>query len=136
MGMIAAFRTSVGTRLDDPRVAQLVGELSLRSEHFRQLWARHDVKSFADAPGRVQHSQLGMLELAREKFTIGDSGQLLAIYHTEPNSDSARCDSTAALRITEVARATPGSRAEPARRAAKRRVPSGFVQDDCAKYRS
>ena len=31
-----------------------------------------------------------MLELAREKLTIGDSGQLLAIYHAEPGSDSAR----------------------------------------------
>jgi hypothetical protein len=32
-----------------------------------------------------------MLELRREKLPIGDSGgQLLVIYHTEPDSDSAR----------------------------------------------
>lgn len=89
-GMIAAFRTSVGARLDDPEVARLVGELSLRSEHFRQLWARHDVKAFAGAPVRMRHPQLGMLELAREKLSIGDTGQLLVIYHAEPGSDSAR----------------------------------------------
>lgn len=89
-GMIAAFRTSVGARLDDPEVAKLVGELSLRSERFRQLWARHDVKAFAGAPVRMRHPKVGMLELAREKLTIGDTGQLLVIYHAEPGSDSAR----------------------------------------------
>jgi hypothetical protein len=89
-GMIAAFRTSVGARLDDPEVARLVGELSLRSERFRQLWARHDVKAFAGAPVRMRHPDVGMLELAREKLSIGDTGQLLVIYHAEPGSDSAR----------------------------------------------
>lgn len=90
VGMIAAFRTSVGARLDDPEIARLVGELSLRSERFRQLWARHDVKALAGAPVRMQHPRLGMLELAREKLTIGDTAQLLVIYHAEPGSDSAR----------------------------------------------
>ena len=91
VGMIAAFRTSVGAHLDDPGVAQLVGELSLRSERFRQLWARHDVKALAGAPVRMRHPQVGMLELSREKLPIGDGdGQLLVIYHAEPGSESAR----------------------------------------------
>jgi transcriptional regulator with XRE-family HTH domain len=90
VGMIAAFRTSVGARLDDPGVAQLVGELSLRSEHFRQLWARHDVKALPGAPVRMRHPQVGMLELSREKLPIGDTGQLLVIYHAEPASESSR----------------------------------------------
>src|SRR6185369_6749173 len=38
-GMIAAFRTSIGDDVDDPRVERLVGELSLASEEFRRLWA-------------------------------------------------------------------------------------------------
>ena len=79
------------TDVDDPRIAQLVGELSLASERFRQLWARHDVKPLAGAPTRMHHPQVGMLELRREKLAIGDSGgQLLVIYHAEPGSDSAR----------------------------------------------
>ena len=43
--MVASFRASIGTDTDDPRVAQLVGELSLASEPFGKLWARHDVKA-------------------------------------------------------------------------------------------
>ena len=90
-GLVASFRASLGTDIGDPRIAQLVGELSLASERFRQLWARHDVKALAGAPARMRHPQVGMLELRREKLSIGDSGgQLLVIYHAEPGSDSAR----------------------------------------------
>jgi hypothetical protein len=89
--MVASFRASLGADVDNPRTAQLVGELSLASEPFRRLWARHDVKALAGAPTRMHHPQVGMLELRREKLPIGDSGgQLLVIYHAEPGSDSAR----------------------------------------------
>jgi hypothetical protein len=90
-GMVASFRASLGTDVDDPRIAQLVGELSLASEPFRRLWARHDVKALAGAPTRMRHPQVGTLELRREKLPIGDSGgQLLVIYHADPGSESAR----------------------------------------------
>ncbi|MHA6621021.1 helix-turn-helix domain-containing protein [Pseudonocardia sp. DLS-67] len=90
-GMVAAFRTSLGTDVDDPRLAQLVGELSLASELFRQLWARHDVKPLAGGLTRMRHPEVGMLELGREKLPIADSGgQLLVIYHAEPGSETAR----------------------------------------------
>lgn len=48
--LVAGFRESVGTDTDDPRFVQLVGELSLSSEKFRQLWARHDILPRAGAP--------------------------------------------------------------------------------------
>jgi transcriptional regulator with XRE-family HTH domain len=90
-GMVASFRTSIGTDVDDPRIAQLIGELSLASEPFRRLWARHDVRALAGASTRMCHPEVGMLELRREKLPLGDSGgQLLVIYHAEPGSDSAR----------------------------------------------
>jgi transcriptional regulator with XRE-family HTH domain len=90
-GMVAALRASLGADTADPRIAQLIGELSLASEPFRQLWARHDVRPLAGAAIRLRHPQAGMLELRREKLAIGDSGgQLLVIYHAEPGSASAR----------------------------------------------
>jgi transcriptional regulator with XRE-family HTH domain len=90
-GMVAAFRASLGTDVDDPRIVQLVGELSLASERFRRLWARHDVKALVGAPARLRHPEVGALELRLEKLSIGDSGgQLLVIYHAEPGSESAR----------------------------------------------
>lgn len=46
-GLVAGFRASVGGDVDDPRIVQLVGELSLGSDKFRRLWARHDVTALA-----------------------------------------------------------------------------------------
>jgi len=89
--IVASFRGSIGTDTDDPRIAQLVGELSLQSETFRRLWARHDVRALAGAPALLRHPQVGTLTLHREKLPIGDSdGQLLVIYHAEPGSESER----------------------------------------------
>jgi transcriptional regulator with XRE-family HTH domain len=89
-GLVASFRASVGTDNDDPRVAQLVGELSMASERFRKLWARHDVKALAGGSALMRHPEAGLLDLRREKLPIGESGgQLLVIYHAEPGSDTA-----------------------------------------------
>ena len=81
---------SVGADADDPRIVQLVGELSLSSERFRRLWARHDVQSREGMPTRIHHPQVGDLTLSREKLSIGGAaGQLLVIYHALPGSGSA-----------------------------------------------
>ena len=75
---------------DDPRFVQLVGELSLSSKRFRQLWARHDVQAREGAPALLHHPQVGDLTLSREKLAIGGAaGQLLVIYHAQPGTSSA-----------------------------------------------
>ncbi len=89
-GLVAGFRQSVGTDVDDPGFVQLVGELSLASERFRRLWARHDVLAFEGAPIRLDHPQVGELTLSREKLAItGTSGQLLVVYHAQPGTSDA-----------------------------------------------
>lgn len=90
-GMVAAFRASIGTDVDDPGVTSLVGELSLGSEDFRRLWARHDVRPLAGGTVRMWHPEVGGLELRREKLGVGGTdGQLLVVHHAEPGSPSAR----------------------------------------------
>jgi transcriptional regulator with XRE-family HTH domain len=90
--MVASFRASIGSEVADPRIGRLVGELSLASEDFRRLWARHDVVALGGAaPTRMRHSQVGPIELRREKLPLtGSGGQLLVIYHPEPSSPSAQ----------------------------------------------
>ena len=78
----AAGFISIGIGVEDPRIAQLVGEMSLASEPFRRFRARHDVRALAGAPTRMRYPQVGMLEPRREKLPVGDSGgQLLVICH-------------------------------------------------------
>ena len=60
---IAALRADVGPDVDDPRLAELVGELSVRSERFRRLWGRHDVRPKRPRVSRLHHPRVGDLEL-------------------------------------------------------------------------
>ncbi|GAA1894718.1 helix-turn-helix domain-containing protein [Lapillicoccus jejuensis] len=97
VSFVAGFRASVGTS-DDPEVARLVGDLSLRSETFRRLWARHDVVPLAGGVSLLQHPLVGRLELRREKLPLADTdGQILAIYHPERDSSSASVEGLALL---------------------------------------
>lgn len=88
--LAASFRTSVGNNTDDPQFVELVGELSLGSERFRQLWARHDVKALAGGVLQIEHPQVGAMTLHRQKLVVNDGSDLiLGIYHAEPGSESA-----------------------------------------------
>jgi transcriptional regulator with XRE-family HTH domain len=88
--LVAGFRESVGNNVDDPRAVELVGELSLASERFRQLWARHDVKGRRGIYIQMHHPQVGDLTVRCEKLAIvGADGQTLVVYHAEPGTSSA-----------------------------------------------
>jgi DNA-binding XRE family transcriptional regulator len=105
---VAGFRESVGRDTDDPRFVQLVGELSLSSERFRKLWARHDIRTRAGGPTRLSHPQLGDLSLQGEKLAIGGSeGQVLVVFHAAPGSSSA--EKLSLIGSLASARADPGA---------------------------
>ena len=89
-GLVAGFRSSVGTDTTDARFIQLVGELAIASEPFRRLWARHDVRVREGETTHLRHPQVGDLRLRREKLAIGGTdGQLLVIYHAARDSETA-----------------------------------------------
>jgi hypothetical protein len=90
---VGQLRALVGSDVDDDRLNELVGELSVRSERFRQLWGRHDVRPRRSGklPLPIDHPQVGPLELSFEKLPIPDTDrQTLVIYHAEPGTPSAQ----------------------------------------------
>jgi len=88
---VAALRALVGPDVDDPRLNELVGELSVRSERFAQLWARHDVRPKRSGTTRIDHPLVGPLELSYEKLPIPDTDrQTLGLYHAAAGSASAQ----------------------------------------------
>ncbi|SEF20264.1 Helix-turn-helix domain-containing protein [Amycolatopsis pretoriensis] len=105
-GLVAGFRQSVGTETQDPRFIELVGELSLNSPRFRELWARHDVANRRGATVRFDHPQVGELVLNREKLLVSEApGLVLAVYHPDPGTDAA--DKLALLASATLAPVTP-----------------------------
>ncbi len=88
---VAGMRALVGPDVDDPALAELVGELSVRSEVFRRLWARHDVRARKSGTSIFMHPRIGRFDLRFEKLSLPDTdGQILVIYHAEAGSASAQ----------------------------------------------
>jgi transcriptional regulator with XRE-family HTH domain len=86
---VSGLRASAGTDLDHPRLTELVAELSSASEHFRNLWQRHDVRQKVGGVSRFLHPVVGELELRHEKFLVtGRDSQILIMYHADPGSPS------------------------------------------------
>jgi transcriptional regulator with XRE-family HTH domain len=88
--VVALLRMDAGSHPDDTRLSALVGELSVKSEEFRQLWATHDVKEKCHGIQRLRHPLVGELDLRFESFHLADDHeQWLGTYHAEPDSPSA-----------------------------------------------
>ncbi|MFI6011694.1 helix-turn-helix transcriptional regulator [Streptomyces sp. NPDC051243] len=88
--MVSYLRMDAGCHPDDPRLSALVGELSVKSEEFRRLWATHDVKEKTYGVKHIRHPLVGELTLNFESFRLSDgTEQTLITYHAEPGSPSA-----------------------------------------------
>ncbi|GAA2513890.1 helix-turn-helix domain-containing protein [Winogradskya humida] len=89
-GMVGGLRSRTAMDSGDPRLAELVGELSIRSERFRSLWARAEVSDGRNGVSHLDHPQVGELHLLHEKLDVDTSGSMqLVIHHAAPDTGSA-----------------------------------------------
>ena len=73
----------------DHDLTQLIGELSMRSDDFRRLWATHDVTQYRSGTQYFHHEVVGDLDLSYESFNLaGDIAQTLVVYTAEAGSPS------------------------------------------------
>jgi transcriptional regulator with XRE-family HTH domain len=87
---VASLRAHAGPDVDDPRLVELVGELSVKSEVFRRLWGQHAVRPKRGRVSRLHHPLVGDLELTSTKLVVSGADDLiLVIFHAEPGSRSA-----------------------------------------------
>ena len=113
--MVAYLRMNAGRHPDDPRLSALVGELSVKSDEFRRLWATHDVKEKNYGVKQLHHPLVGDLTLNFETFPLTDGReQHLVTYHAEPGSPSAEAMRLLASWGTDATRAGQGSAAPQA----------------------
>lgn len=87
---VASLRTIAGRRPFDKSITDLVGELSTRSEEFRTLWARHDVRLHIEGVKQVNHPVVGLVTLEYNQVMLPADEELgLTLYTAPPGSDSA-----------------------------------------------
>jgi hypothetical protein len=63
----------------------LIGDLSLGSQDFRELWARHDVHTTTAGSKQFRHPQVGLLTVHFHAMPI-ENGQVLTVLHARPGS--------------------------------------------------
>lgn len=88
---VAAFRSMVKGREDDAVLHATLGRLSAGSNHFRSLWARHDVHGHSSGTKQIFNPQFGTMTVSWDAFmTAYPTGQTLVLYTAEPGTQSAR----------------------------------------------
>lgn len=111
---VALLRTESGRNPSDRGLADLVGELSTRSEDFAALWARHNVRRHYSGNKHFRHPVVGDVELLFEALELSeDPGLTLTVYPAVPGSPSEEslkllASWAATERIEERARAMAG----------------------------
>lgn len=87
---VAIMRSEAGRDPHDRDLQDLIGELSTRSEDFRERWAHHDVRLHAAGTKVFRHAAVGELDLAYESLDLNaDLGLNLTIYSAAAGSPSA-----------------------------------------------
>jgi transcriptional regulator with XRE-family HTH domain len=86
--VVATLRSAAGRNPHDRELIDLVGELSTRSDEFRQHWAR-DVRFHISGVKRFHHTQVGDLELNYERLeVVFDTGLTIFAYTADPGTRS------------------------------------------------
>jgi transcriptional regulator with XRE-family HTH domain len=86
---VAMLRIEAGRSPYDRDLSDLIGELSTRSETFRNRWAAHNVVLHRAGTKQFHHPVVGDLSLAYEVMELSaDTGLTLTAYSPEPDSPS------------------------------------------------
>lgn len=104
---VAGFRLLQGRTPSDPRIREVIAELSRRSPEFVELWKTHEARGRRLESKRFRHPEVGDLTLRINAFDVRSApGQELIVYHAEPGSRSAE-----ALALLGTLAATQGAHA-------------------------
>ncbi|QRP49867.1 helix-turn-helix domain-containing protein [Amycolatopsis sp. FDAARGOS 1241] len=87
---VGGLRASLGANVGDPAATELVTELAAKSERFRELWARHDIKPRTAHRANFRHPVAGPIGLHSDKLTLPGADALqLVVFHATPGTRDA-----------------------------------------------
>ena len=78
---VASLRLVAGRYADDRNLSDLIGELCVASDDFARLWAKHPVHNCMSGTKRLDHPEVGTLEVGFEVLHLPDApGQRIMTY--------------------------------------------------------
>jgi transcriptional regulator with XRE-family HTH domain len=113
---VSSLRLVAGRHADDRELAELVGELIMKSPEFASLWSKHPVANCVSGAKRFLHPVVGELTLEFEALLLPDEpGRRILMYSAAPGSSSEaalqllryRADADAARHATGDQRVRP-----------------------------
>lgn len=86
---VALLRAEAGREPHDKTLRELIGELSTVSAEFSAFWASHDIRIRHDGIKRLQHPEVGEIELTYQSVVLpagSRAHQELSLYTAEPGT--------------------------------------------------
>ncbi|KJK56978.1 helix-turn-helix transcriptional regulator [Saccharothrix sp. ST-888] len=84
---VSSLRLVAGRHADDRRLAELIGELLMKSADFATLWSRHPVRNCISGVKSLHHPVVGAMELDFETLRVADeSGHWMLLFSAGPSS--------------------------------------------------
>ena len=88
-GFVAGARAVAAKHGPRSRAAAMVEALLAQSEEFRVLWEAHEVPTTHEMHKRVQHPEVGVMELQCQALTDPEQGQTLLVLTATPGTPAA-----------------------------------------------
>jgi transcriptional regulator with XRE-family HTH domain len=84
---VASLRLVAGRYPDDPELASLIGELSMKSPEFAALWSKHPVQNCMSGAKYLHHPEVGGFEVEFEALHLpDDTGHRIITYTAAPGT--------------------------------------------------
>jgi transcriptional regulator with XRE-family HTH domain len=99
--VVGNLRIAVGKHPDDPLLAELIGELTMKSPEFVALWADHRVLPCDAASYELHHPAVGTVTVTQQTLAVARSPEQSLIVCTTPAGSSSE-EALALLRSARV----------------------------------
>ncbi|MEU6995739.1 helix-turn-helix transcriptional regulator [Streptomyces sp. NPDC046465] len=87
--VVGNLRTAVGRHPDDPLLAELIGELTMKSPEFVALWRDHRVSPCDAASYELHHPAVGPLTVTQQTLALVRSPEQVIVVCTTPAGSSS-----------------------------------------------
>ncbi|WP_181787504.1 helix-turn-helix domain-containing protein [Streptomyces phytophilus] len=88
--VVGKLRQAVGEYPNDPQLASLIGELTMRSPQFATLWAEQRVRAWDMAEYRMRHPMIGELDVLQHSLSVPRQQGLRVVVTTAAPGSAAQ----------------------------------------------